>query len=115
MKGADILKGPQTQQLALVFAIAGLPRQQTAERQRSATAVCLLCVSDGIHTLTCALMLLNTDLHGHVSHPGGASTPPLSLYSLPGHSSVPWGGREFSGLPQVGFWVPAPQLGVTAG
>lgn len=22
---------------------------------------------DGIHTLTCALMLLNTDLHGHVS------------------------------------------------
>ena len=21
---------------------------------------------DGIHTLTCALMLLNTDLHGHV-------------------------------------------------
>uniref|UniRef100_A0A8C5U884 SEC7 domain-containing protein n=1 Tax=Malurus cyaneus samueli TaxID=2593467 RepID=A0A8C5U884_9PASS len=24
---------------------------------------------DGIHTLTCALMLLNTDLHGHVSSP----------------------------------------------
>lgn len=22
---------------------------------------------DGAHTLTCALMLLNTDLHGHVS------------------------------------------------
>uniref|UniRef100_A0A4W3HCL7 SEC7 domain-containing protein n=1 Tax=Callorhinchus milii TaxID=7868 RepID=A0A4W3HCL7_CALMI len=22
---------------------------------------------DGVHTLTCALMLLNTDLHGHVS------------------------------------------------
>lgn len=26
---------------------------------------------DGIHTLTCALMLLNTDLHGHVSWGGG--------------------------------------------
>jgi len=26
-----------------------------------------LCVSDSVHTLTCALMLLNTDLHGHVS------------------------------------------------
>lgn len=25
---------------------------------------------DGIHTLTCALMLLNTDLHGHVSWGG---------------------------------------------
>lgn len=26
-----------------------------------------LCLSaDGAHTLTCALMLLNTDLHGHV-------------------------------------------------
>lgn len=25
---------------------------------------------DGIHTLTCALMLLNTDLHGHVSRGG---------------------------------------------
>uniref|UniRef100_A0A670Y7J7 SEC7 domain-containing protein n=1 Tax=Pseudonaja textilis TaxID=8673 RepID=A0A670Y7J7_PSETE len=24
-------------------------------------------LEDGIHTLTCALMLLNTDLHGHVS------------------------------------------------
>uniref|UniRef100_A0A8C6AAV0 SEC7 domain-containing protein n=1 Tax=Marmota marmota marmota TaxID=9994 RepID=A0A8C6AAV0_MARMA len=24
-------------------------------------------VQDGAHTLTCALMLLNTDLHGHVS------------------------------------------------
>lgn len=29
------------------------------------SSVC--CVPDGIHTLTCALMLLNTDLHGHVS------------------------------------------------
>ena len=28
---------------------------------------------DGIHTLTCALMLLNTDLHGHVSW-GGCRT-----------------------------------------
>lgn len=26
-----------------------------------------ICVSDSVHTLTCALMLLNTDLHGHVS------------------------------------------------
>lgn len=26
---------------------------------------------DGAHTLTCALMLLNTDLHGHVSGGGG--------------------------------------------
>lgn len=28
---------------------------------------------DGAHTLTCALMLLNTDLHGHVS--GGMREP----------------------------------------
>lgn len=30
---------------------------------------------DGIHTLTCALMLLNTDLHGHVSWGGGGGVP----------------------------------------
>lgn len=33
---------------------------------------------DGIHTLTCALMLLNTDLHGHVSW-GGRTGYVLSL------------------------------------
>lgn len=25
--------------------------------------------ADGVHALTCALMLLNTDLHGHVRRP----------------------------------------------
>lgn len=33
---------------------------------------------DGIHTLTCALMLLNTDLHGHVSWGGGEERCPLT-------------------------------------
>lgn len=40
------------------------------EPKLRAEATCLCCVSDGIHTLTCALMLLNTDLHGHVSAGG---------------------------------------------
>lgn len=30
---------------------------------------------DGAHTLTCALMLLNTDLHGHVSRGAGGREP----------------------------------------
>lgn len=33
---------------------------------------------DGIHTLTCALMLLNTDLHGHVSWGGRAGVCSLT-------------------------------------
>ena len=33
---------------------------------------------DGIHTLTCALMLLNTDLHGHVSWGGRERVCPLT-------------------------------------
>lgn len=33
---------------------------------------------DGIHTLTCALMLLNTDLHGHVSWGGLLGASPFS-------------------------------------
>uniref|UniRef100_A0A8D0FH38 Pleckstrin and Sec7 domain containing n=1 Tax=Strix occidentalis caurina TaxID=311401 RepID=A0A8D0FH38_STROC len=35
---------------------------------------------DGAHTLTCALMLLNTDLHGHVS--SHCHQPRLCLHSL---------------------------------
>lgn len=30
------------------------------------TSACTFKFADGAHTLTCALMLLNTDLHGHV-------------------------------------------------
>lgn len=41
---------------------------------------------DGAHTLTCALMLLNTDLHGHVSGVWreGAGKQALSKTSRPG-------------------------------
>lgn len=44
---------------------------------------------DGIHTLTCALMLLNTDLHGHVSwgSPGGDGSSHQLILSCP--SAVP--------------------------
>ena len=41
---------------------------------------------DGIHTLTCALMLLNTDLHGHVSR-GGREGCVLLLT----HCTLSWG------------------------
>lgn len=49
---------------------------------------------DGIHTLTCALMLLNTDLHGHVSCGGrkGAcarTDPPLRCPGAPSFSHPP--------------------------
>lgn len=41
---------------------------------------------DGAHTLTCALMLLNTDLHGHVSGEWreGAGRQTLSKTCRPG-------------------------------
>lgn len=40
-----------------------------------AEAECQLSL-DGAHTLTCALMLLNTDLHGHVSESLAGGNPP---------------------------------------
>uniref|UniRef100_A0A8C6JZ75 Uncharacterized protein n=1 Tax=Melopsittacus undulatus TaxID=13146 RepID=A0A8C6JZ75_MELUD len=42
---------------------------------------------DGAHTLTCALMLLNTDLHGHVS--SHCQKPHLSLHCPCTHCPEP--------------------------
>lgn len=46
---------------------------------------------DGIHTLTCALMLLNTDLHGHVSRGGrkGVCPPADPLHIVLGLALSP--------------------------
>lgn len=55
--------------LPFVLSMVGLPNHVSCVQHSSVCAPLTVApvFADGVHCLTCAMMLLNTDLHGHVS------------------------------------------------